>query len=90
MKREEQILENTWNLALIYQTDEKLIEDLNSANKFVEILTLQKGKLFITKMAFIKNIKTIFEYEYLIEKAYTYTHHLLDQNIQMSIPMFYV
>lgn len=82
MKRVEQKVQNTWDLTKIYLTEQDLKKDITKAKIIVEKLELEKGTLFESINKFEQNINKIFEYEYLIEKAYTYAHHLLDQDIQ--------
>ncbi len=84
MLRKEQNLEDTWDLSKIYEDPSQLKEDIIKCEKIIEKIIKNKNELFITYKSFVNNMQLVFEFESLIEKAYTYSHQLLDEDLQNS------
>lgn len=79
--REEQKIENTWDLTLIYETEKELKKDLNICINLTENLLENKKNLIENKENFKRTLEELLLIQRLIEKTTVYGSHKLDENL---------
>lgn len=82
--REELPTEKTWDLTLIYSSDEEWEEDYEKASKKVEELKAYEGTLADSSDAFLKALKELLVVSREASVVYTYAHLKSDQDTSNS------
>ena len=76
MKRSEQLVENTWDLSMMYKPDH-LDKDVDSLNGYVKELEVYKGKS-MSKEDIVKALEITDEFYTLVDDMYTFFSHQQD------------
>ena len=83
-KREEQRREDTWNLELIYSTDDEWEKDAKRLDIMMEEFGKQQGKLGQGSRKMLEILEEYCGISQLLEKLYVYASMRLDENTANS------
>ncbi len=80
LKREEVSSEYTWDLTLIFKSDEEFLSSLKEVELEVDEVCKYKGKISISALNLLEYLKYNEEYERKLYKLYYYAHLSYDQD----------
>jgi oligoendopeptidase F len=81
VKRSNVPLEDTWDLSVMYETVEDWNKDLKSASELPERIAAYRDMATKSSENLLEVIKAVLDANRRVEKIYTYSHMVLDQNL---------